>query len=199
MNLDEVKRATSLDKTWQKAIEYMCTGKWYNLKHLEDVGLLELQTIRNVQVELAVYSDNVLPRGGRLVLTKTLRGRAVAISNEGHQGISRTKRCTAQKYVSWDEWLKLWKRSKVCLPCQSVTVEPSRIEPFKMSDMPNEPWENRSVGLCGPLPSEDYLFVFTDEFSRYQVVVVMRSTAKRANAQFLFLTNNFRIRNTQSY
>lgn len=50
IDLDEVKRANSLDKTSQKAIEYVRTGKWYKLKHLEDVDvdLLELQTIRNL-------------------------------------------------------------------------------------------------------------------------------------------------------
>lgn len=89
MDLDEVKRATGLDKTLKKVIEYMCTGKWYNLKHLEDadVDLLELQIIRNVQDELAVYSDTVLLRDGRLVLPKSLRYRAVAIAHEGHQEI----------------------------------------------------------------------------------------------------------------
>lgn len=89
MDLDEVKRATVLDKTLKKVIEYMCTGKWYNLKHLEDadVDLLELQIIRNDQDELAVYSDTVLLRDGRLVLPKSLRYRAVAIAHESHPEI----------------------------------------------------------------------------------------------------------------
>lgn len=44
MTLDEVKLATSLDKTMQKAIDFSRTGNWHEMKRLEDesVNLLEL-------------------------------------------------------------------------------------------------------------------------------------------------------------
>lgn len=97
----------------------MRTGKWYKLEHLEDadVDILELQTIRNVQNELAVYSDNVLLRNGRLVLPKTLHDRAVATAHEGHQGISRTKSLLRSKV--WFPGLNdlVENALKVCIPC----------------------------------------------------------------------------------
>lgn len=59
----------------QKTFEFVRTGNWYELKRLNDtnVDMLELQSIRNVQDELAVYSDYVLLKDGRLILSKSLR------------------------------------------------------------------------------------------------------------------------------
>lgn len=54
-----------------------------------------------------------------------------------------------------------------------------------MSDMPDKPWEKLSVDFCGPLPSGDYLFVITDEFSRYPVLEVTRSTSANATIPVL--------------
>lgn len=50
MTLYEVKMATSLDKTMQKAIYFSRTGNWHEMKRLEDesVNLLELQALRSV-------------------------------------------------------------------------------------------------------------------------------------------------------
>ncbi|XP_061193203.1 uncharacterized protein K02A2.6-like [Saccostrea echinata] len=187
MTLDEVKRATNEEKTMQKAIDYVRTGKWYELKRLEDkdVDLLELQALRNVQDGLAVYSDNVLLREGRLVLPKSLCERAVTIAHEGHQGISCTKALLRSKvwFPGLDDLVE--NSLKFCLPCQSVTERPNRIEPFKMSDMPHRPWENLSVDFCGPLPAGEYLFVITDEFTRYPVVEIMRSTSASATIPVL--------------
>ena len=36
---------------------------------------------------------------------------------------------------------------------------------------------NASMHFCGPLPSDKYLLVMVDEFSRYPVVELVRSTA----------------------
>lgn len=62
MSLDEVKLATSLDKTMLKVIELVRTGKWKEMKSLNDseVDILELQSLQSVRDELVVYSDNVL-------------------------------------------------------------------------------------------------------------------------------------------
>lgn len=104
---------------------------------------------------------------------------------QGHQGISRTEALLRSKvwFPGLDNLVE--NALKVCLPCQSVTVGPSPIEPFKLSDMPNEPWENTSVDFCGPLPSGDDLFMITDEFSSYPVVEVTRSTLANATIPVL--------------
>jgi hypothetical protein len=54
------------------------------------------------------------------------------------------------------------------------------MEPFKMSEMPSKPWTNVSADFCGPLPSGDYLFVITDEYSRYPIVEIIKSESATA-------------------
>jgi hypothetical protein len=46
-----------------------------------------------------------------------------------------------------------------------------------MSELPKGPWLKLSLDFCGPLPSGDYLMVIVDEYSRYPIVEVIRSTS----------------------
>ena len=52
-----------------------------------------------------------------------------------------------------------------------------RVEPLNTSDLPRGPWLNLSIDFYGPLPSGQYLLVMIDEYSRFPVVEVLRSTA----------------------
>lgn len=74
---------------------------------------------------------------------------------------------------------------KHCLACQSVTDKQNRFEPLQMSDMPSGPWENLSADFCGPLPTGEYLFVVIDEYSRFPVVDILKSTAANATIPVL--------------
>ena len=67
-----------------------------------------------------------------------------------------------------------------CTACQLVHSDPVRPEPLCMSDMPEGPWENLSADFCGPLPTGDYLFVITDEYSRFPVVEIVKSVSSSA-------------------
>ena len=49
-----------------------------------------------------------------------------------------------------------------------------------MSEMPSKPWTNLTADFCGPLPSGDYLFVITDEYSRYPIVEIIKSESATA-------------------
>ncbi|KAH3817085.1 hypothetical protein DPMN_118614 [Dreissena polymorpha] len=62
MNLDEIKTETCKDKTMLKAIEYVKTGKWHEMKDLneEEISIEDLTMLRHVRDELTVHSDNVL-------------------------------------------------------------------------------------------------------------------------------------------
>ena len=65
---------------------------------------------------------------------------------------------------------------KCCIPCQANTTR-RQVEPLAMSQLPRGPWLNVSIDFCGPLPSGEYLLVMVDEFSRYPLVEIVRSTA----------------------
>ena len=46
-----------------------------------------------------------------------------------------------------------------------------------MSDLPEAPWLDISADFYGPLPTGEYLLVIIDEYSRYPVVEIIRSTS----------------------
>ena len=75
MTLDEVKIATSNDKTMIQAIEFVKTGQWYKLKDIYDIDIdiEELQVMRSVSGELVSSGDNILLRDNRVVLAASLR------------------------------------------------------------------------------------------------------------------------------
>lgn len=68
---------------------------------------------------------------------------------------------------------------KNCASCQLLAPEPRAMEPLKMSELPGSALENLSMDFCGPLPSEKYLFVIIDEYTRYPIVEVVRSFAAK--------------------
>ena len=92
MDIDEVKTETCKDSTLQKAISYVRSGSWYEMKTLNDdsICIEELTSLRSIRDELTIHSDNILLRDQRIVLPKSLRDRAVQIAHEGHQGITKT-------------------------------------------------------------------------------------------------------------
>lgn len=178
MDIDEVKRETSEDKTMQKAISFVRSGSWYAMKTLNDenIDMEELTSLRSVKDELTVHSDNILLRDKRIVLPKTLRDRAVQIAHEGHQGITRTKSFLRSKVWFPNLSDRVERAIKGCVACQTLSRGPN-MEPLKMSELPSGPWKDLSADFCGPLPTGEYLFVITDEYSRYPIVEIIRSVS----------------------
>ena len=84
MDIDEVKSETCKDSTLQKAISYVRSGSWYEMKTLNDdsIDIEELTSLRSIRDELTIHSDNILLRDQRIVLPKSLRDRAVQIAHE---------------------------------------------------------------------------------------------------------------------
>lgn len=127
MTLEEVKTATSSDKTLMKAMEYVHTGRWFEIKTSKDseVNVKELQQLSNAHEELTC-SDNVLLYGCKIVMTTKLRDKAVALAHEGHQGMNRTRSKVWSKVRSkvWFPRLneKVEKAVQNCLPCQTIRM-----------------------------------------------------------------------------
>ena len=46
-----------------------------------------------------------------------------------------------------------------------------------MSPLPSKPWEKVKCDFFGPIPSGEYLFVVIDEYTRFPIVKVVKSTA----------------------
>lgn len=83
MKIEDVKVATSNDKTMLKAMEMVRTGRWFEIKKLDDpdVSVEELQELSNVRDELTFPNDSLLLRGNQIVLPIELRQQAVALAH----------------------------------------------------------------------------------------------------------------------
>ncbi|XP_020911868.1 uncharacterized protein K02A2.6 [Exaiptasia diaphana] len=148
------------------------------MKHLDDpdIDTQEIQMFYNIKDELTYYSDNVLLRNNLIVIPSALHSQVIDIAHEGHQGMSRTKAFIRSKV--WFPRIneKAETAVKNCIACQASSYDNSSSkQPLQMSDMPHGPWENLSADFCGPLPTGEYLFVITDEHSRYPVVEIVKS------------------------
>ena len=118
-------------------------------------------------------------RGNRVVVPKALQGEVVKLAHVGHQGIEKTKRLL--RAFVWfdgiDDAVEL--AVKKCKKCQ-CNVKTQRLEPLRMTKMPEGPWENLSIDYYGPLKSGHYLLVIVDEHSRYPVVRKVTTTSFKA-------------------
>ncbi len=111
----------------------------------------------------------------RLVLPAMLHVRAVELTHEWHQGLTKTKTLL---------------RSKVCfsgidsmaeIPCESAYLA----KPTATAELPSGPCQNLNADFCGPLPTGEHLLVIIDEYSRYHVVEITCSTSAERSYQCL--------------
>lgn len=64
---------------------------------------------------------------------------------------------------------------KLCKGCILVSgPNPNPPNPMKRRELPNAPWVDVAMDFLGPLPSNDYLLVMVDYFSRYKEIKIMR-------------------------
>ena len=99
----------------------------------------------------------------------------INIAHDTHPGLTKTKALLREKiwFPNIDKMVK--DTLDKCIPCQAVGKPPSQ-EPLSMTEMPKGPWETLHVDFYGPLPSEEYLLVAVDRYSRYPEVEIVRST-----------------------
>ena len=53
-----------------------------------------------------------------------------------------------------------------CFSCQ-VATNTHHTKPAKMTDLVKRPWDTVEADVCGPFPNGEYVFVVTDQYSRY--------------------------------
>ena len=181
LTIEEVQLATEQDSTLQVVIKMIQTGKWCDVKLYEGsttvIHSTLLQFRTDVREELTVnHSANLILRDSRIVIPSSLQARVVQLAHEGHQGECKTKALIGSKVWFPGIDAAVTEAVKRCIPCQANTSR-RRVEPLNMSDLPRGPWLILSIDFCGPLPSGQYLLVMIDEYSRFPVIEVVRSTA----------------------
>ncbi|PFX16891.1 uncharacterized protein K02A2.6-like [Stylophora pistillata] len=97
----------------------------------------------------------------------------------GHQGIVWTKQMVRER-VWWPGIThQVETMVKAYLPCQSVAGK-STAEPLRPTVMPDKPWQEVHIDLCGPFPTGESLVVCEDACTRWPEVVLLRSTTSAA-------------------
>lgn len=125
-----------------------------------------------VKEELSQLGYLVL-RGTRIVVPETLRLKCVELAHQGHLGIVGTKQQLRTK-VWWPHMDKdVEKYVKSCHGCQIVDGT-TRSEPISPTPLPLGPWQDLAIDLMGPLPTNHYVLVVVDYYSRYYEIVVTK-------------------------
>lgn len=175
MTLSEIKSESAKDKTIREIITAIESDKWPNNE--------DLKLYRKVRNELS-EKDDMLLRGTKLIIPKSLQGRVLSIAHESHLGIVKTKQLLREKV--W--WAGIDRDVEnliaTCHACQMVQ-NPSRPPPLQPSQLPQQKWERLGMDLLGPYPGGEYLFVVIDYYSRYPEVEIIKSTTSSVIIQKL--------------
>lgn len=170
INIEEIKQATLDDVTLQTLKETILQ------KNLEDkTWTQQLKPFKNIRSELTTYNELIL-RGQRIVLPDSLQLKAIELAHKSHLGIVKTKQLLRTKVWFPEMDKKVEEVIKKCLPCQTAIDNKQRdpIQPTKMSL--STPFETLAVDFCGPFSDSKYIFVVIDEFSRYPIAEITKST-----------------------
>ena len=180
LSLDEIEHETQNDGALQECMRAIKHNKWHDVqKTATGVIKNDIDSLYKVRNELSINADkNILLRDHRIVIPKALRQRAIDIAHEGHQGVIKTKQLMRLKV--WFPGLDRMVEQTVasCLPCQASTVERNTAQEVKMSDLPAGPWQEVSIDFK-ELPTGEYLMVVIDDYSRFPVIEIIRSTSAK--------------------
>ena len=174
MTLEEVKDATRKDQVLQRVKKAVESGTW-------DTKDLELQPYKRCADELTVNNTkDIIMKGCRMVIPKSLQNRATKLGHVGHQGIEKTKSLIREKiwFPKLDE--KVREIVENCVACQAVGNANSP-EPMQITPIVDIPWHTVAVDFHGPITNtQQYLLVVTDLYSKFPEIEIVNSTAAPA-------------------
>ncbi|XP_026746906.1 uncharacterized protein K02A2.6-like [Trichoplusia ni] len=159
--LNEIDSASATDAE----ITDLKNGVFYN-KWDESVT-----AFKPFQTEIC-FHGNIALRANKLIILKKLRDRVLESAHLGHPGIVAMKTSLRTKWPKIDRDAE--NRVKACKACTLVSA-PNPPHPIKRRVLPVEPWIDVAIDFLGPLPSNDYLLVLVDYFSRYKEIKVMKN------------------------
>jgi len=176
LKTQDIEAATQSDATLQAVAEAITKGNWHDAVKRPRVDASDFRLLERVKDELTVSaSGNLILRGTRIVIPKSLQEHVVNLAHEGHQGLVKTKSLLREKvwFPNIDKLVEA--KVKSCGVCSVATPESKR-EPLRMSPLPAAPWKELSVDFA-ELPNKEYLLLITDDYSRYPVVEIVKSTS----------------------
>ena len=152
-------------------------GRWYDETTSEKTDSPSIAAFRSVKDELTIGENaDFLLRKRPLVMPTRVQIRVIQLVYERHQWMNKTKALIRSKV--WFPGIDRTTEAAVkgWIPCQANSNQ-RQMEPLNMTTLPTGPWVSLSIDFCGPLPSGEYLLTIINEYSRYPMVQVVRSTS----------------------
>ena len=174
LNLRDVACATAKDCVLKCIISALQNNTWIKQTCRSDDTYKCYQQLADELTVLSTEDGNVLLRGTRLCIPRSLQPAVIDLAHEGHQGRNRTKAFLRE--TCWFPYLDklVDEQCKNCLPCMSASPQTTP-EPIKPSPLPKKPWDEISIDFCGPFPTGEYFMVLICDYSRYPLVEKLRS------------------------
>ena len=129
---------------------------------------------RQVFDELSVV-DGLVMRGEKLVVPEEMRPIVVLLAHEGHLGQEKTLGLLRE--TTWFPGMgpMVTKLVESCLPCLAA-VPGTTQQPLKMTELPDGPWQVVHADYKGPIGKQYYLHTIIDQYTKYPVVEICKST-----------------------
>jgi len=169
LTVEDILAATEADVDIQLCCKLIETGRWHeHLIYAKSLGMNTFESLIalfKVRDNLTVTRDGMLLKDTRIVIPSFL----------DHQGITKTKALLREKvwFSGMDQLVE--KKVSSCVVCQAAVVDTHK-EPLRMSELPRAPWGVVSVDFA-KLDVGQYLIVVIDDYYRYPVVEVFKSTS----------------------
>ena len=167
IKLETIIRATLEDDELNKVKQML--SQFEPEKHS---NLKEYAKIRN---ELSVSSDGLLLYGSRIIIPQTIQNDVISVAHLGHQGREKTLALLSEFMWFPNMSRRVGEFIHKCHACK-CNSEVKQFQPLMMSKMPEGAWEELATDFHGPLPSGEYLMVTIDEFFRFPIVKIVKST-----------------------
>ena len=160
-----LRRETAKDETLIKLMEDINTGKCRPALH----------RYQQIFEELTVV-DGLVVRGEQLIVPQALQAEVIQLAHEGHQGQDKTLQLLRQSVWFPNMGAMVREFVETCLPCQAAQAR-TETEPLKPTEFPAGPWQELHADYKGPIGKEYYLHVLIDQYSKFPVVQVVKSTS----------------------
>ena len=73
---------------------------------------------------------------------------------------------------------------RTCHPCQ-IVGKPDRPEPVQSTKLPDEPWTELAIDVCGPFPTGEYVVSLNDYYSRWPKATILRTVTSAKILEWL--------------
>ena len=164
--LQEIKQHQKADEVCQQIIGF-CQSGWPEKKSLPQ----QLKPYLPISAELTVENDLLL-RGGRIVIPPPLRSTLLEKIHSGHQGITKSRKMARQS-IWWPGISKqLEELVHNCHDC--LKAQKQRPQPLNPTPLPTLPWQKVASDLF-EWKGATYLLV-VDYFSRYIEIARLHRT-----------------------